>query len=62
MKTVTVLNERAKLIHVHDLSEVVAVYRHAMDEAFCFTVIEANEDEEEALQSSQNLDHRRGLL
>jgi len=45
MKTVTVLNERAKLIPVHDLSEVVAIYRVFYDDAACNVVVE---DEERA--------------
>ena len=43
MKTVTLVNERAKLIPVHDLSEVVAIYRVFYDDAACNVVVEDNE-------------------
>jgi len=45
MKTVTVLNERAKLIPVHDLSDVVAIYRVFYDDAACNVVVEEEQEE-----------------
>ncbi len=47
MKTVLVINERAKLIPVHDLSEIV-VYRCFFDEHAVNVVIEETEELQEA--------------